>query len=112
MSPPIAVELAPFTLAEGVSESALLAASDRLEREFLVHADGYLGRMLLRQDARAWLDIVFWRSAAHAAQAMERAAANEACGAYFQCMHAADHDDPSQGVTVLEAVKRYGAVPV
>jgi len=111
MNSPIAIELAPFTLASGLSEAALLAASDRLEQEFLARAEGYLGRMLVRKDGRNWLDIVFWQSSAHAAKAMEQAAASEVCGAYFQCMAAADHDDPSQGVTMFETVKRYGAVP-
>jgi len=109
---PYAIEMAPFTLATGVSEPALLAASDQLEREFLAKADGYLGRVLVRKDEHSWTDIVFWQSAAHATKAMEQAATSEACSIYFRCMAQADHDNPGEGVTLFQAVKQYGTIPV
>jgi hypothetical protein len=107
-----AIEMAPFTLAEGMFEETLLAASERLEMEFLSGLDGYLGRMLVRKDDRSWSDIVFWRTPQDAARAMERAASSEVCRSYFECMAAADHDDPAQGVTVYQRVRSYGSVVI
>ncbi|HSG63637.1 MAG TPA: hypothetical protein VLD39_01485 [Gammaproteobacteria bacterium] len=104
----LAIEMAPFRMADGVTAAELLAASDALERNFLALADGYLGRVLVKKDATSWADIVFWESAAHAAKAMESVASSEACRAYFGCMASADHDDPGEGVTLFEAVRRYG----
>ena len=107
---PLAVELAPFTLASGVSESDLLAASDRLEHQFLSQAEGYLGRVLVRRDDTRWSDIVFWQSAAHAEKAMRQVTDSGACRAYFQCMLEADHEHPGEGVTLFQAMKRYGSL--
>lgn len=106
----LTIELAPFTVADGVGIDELLGASERLEREFLAKAEGYLGRVLVRKDATTWADIVFWRSGEHAAKAMEAAASSETCRAYFECMAAEDHADPAKGVTLYRSVKTYGTV--
>jgi len=106
------IEMAPFSLAEGISEGALLDASDRLERDFLAQAEGYLGRVLVRKAQDSWADVVFWKSAEHAARAMESVTSSQACRAYFECMANADHDDPAAGVTLFEAVRHYGKAPV
>lgn len=102
-----AIEIAPFAVADGVSIDRLLAASERLEREFLSQADGYLGRALVQKDSATWADIVFWRSADDAAKAMEAAASSETCRSYFACMAQENHDDPSNGVTLYRSVKTY-----
>jgi hypothetical protein len=104
------IEMAPFELVDDLPVEQLLVASERLEREFLSALDGYLGRMLVRKDDKSWADIVFWRSAAQAAEAMKLAATSEVCRAYFACMAATDHDDPSHGVTHFQTVKTYGSV--
>lgn len=109
MTAALTIEMAPFTVANGITEEALLAASERLEREFLQTADGYVGRVLAREDAGQWADIVFWESAEHAAKAMEAVAQSAACRSYFECMKAADHDDPQNGVSLFHAVGTYGS---
>jgi hypothetical protein len=106
----LAVELAPFTVANGMSTGALLEASERLERDFLSKADGYLGRVLVQKDSSTWADIVFWRSAEHASKAIQAAASSEACRSYFECMAAADHNDAAQGVTLYRSLKTYGSL--
>jgi hypothetical protein len=111
MSQPLTVEFAPFTLADGVAEATLLAASEQLENDFLSRADGYVARMLVRRDARSWSDIVFWQSSAHAAKAMAQASTSEVCSRYFKCMAVETHD-PGHDVTLFETVKRYGSVAV
>lgn len=112
MSQTLAVEMAPFTLADGVTVDALLSASQRLERDFLSKIDGYVGRLLVCKDEKSWADIVFWNSAEQAAKAMEQVASSEVCGGYFACMAAVSHDDPDHGVTLFRSVERYGAIPI
>lgn len=109
MTPTLAIEFAPFTVAPGVDEAALIAASERLEREFLASAPGYLGRTLARLDGGRWADIVLWRSPEDAAAVLPRIPGSAACGAYFSCMVAADPHDPGAGVSLFRAVRAYGA---
>jgi hypothetical protein len=45
------IEWAPFTLAAGVNEATLLAASDVLQRDFLSKQPGFLHRELLKRSA-------------------------------------------------------------
>jgi hypothetical protein len=108
----LTIEMAPFVLADGVTVETLLEASERLERDFLSGADGYIGRVLVKKDRETWADIVFWESHEQAMRAMEAAVSSEACNAYFQCMAAANHDDPGQGVMHFESVKTYGSAPI
>ncbi len=102
----IAVKLASFTLADGVSETALLDERERLKTDFLARTDGYLGRMLVKKDRKTWADIVYWQSRAQAEKAMEQMASSEACRRYFTCMAAEDHNNPAHGVTPFEAIRR------
>ncbi len=110
MAKSLAIEIAPFTLADGVDEAAMLAASERLEAEFLRPAAGYLGRALSRLGDGRWADIVLWRSAEDAAAVMPQVSASEACSAYFGCMVGADPTDPSHGVSIFQAVRTYGVL--
>ena len=110
MSGTMVVEMAPFAVAEGVTDAELLEASERLEREFLSRADGYVGRILARVHARQWADIVLWKSEPHVTAAMARAGESPACAAYFACMSGADHDQPGQGVSLFHAMRAYGAL--
>jgi hypothetical protein len=110
MNTDLTIEMAPFDVANGITEAELLASSERLEREFLSRADGYLGRVLVRQEAGKWADIVFWKSEAHASRAMEAVASSVACRSYFECMKEADHNEPQNGVSLFHAVKAYGSL--
>ncbi|MBX3132860.1 MAG: hypothetical protein KF689_05675 [Gemmatimonadaceae bacterium] len=106
----LCIEMAPFTLAPGTSEDQLLAASDRLEREFLATADGYLGRALSRLPDGRWTDVVLWRSREAAYAAMGRVHGSEACNAYFGCMVAEHAGAPENGVTLLAAARTFGVL--
>jgi hypothetical protein len=101
------IEWAPFQLAEGVDERTLLDASRALEQDFLAKQKGYLGRELLRQDARHWVDLVRWASRAHAEAAMANVAASPACHAYFKLMAGADTMEPGAGVLHLDRIEQY-----
>ena len=109
MNPELIVEMAPFTVADGIAEDALLAASDKLEQDFLSKSDGYLGRILVREGTGKWADIVLWQSEAHVSKAMEAVTSSAACRSYFACMQAADHDAPDNGVSLFRAIRTYGS---
>ena len=63
------IEWAPFTLKPGVTETALLAASEELQRDFLARQSGFLRRELMRDGAQ-WTDLVYWDSRDALQQAM------------------------------------------
>ena len=102
------VELAPFRLAEGVTGTMLIAASDDLQAEFLAHQPGFVARELLEGVDGQWTDVVHWRTKADAERAMQTVAASPACAKYFALMAAVDHADAHAGVTLLTRRKRYG----
>jgi len=106
----LAIEIAPFTLADGVDEATMLAASERLEREFLRGTEGYLGRATSQLPDGRWADVVLWRSRAHAEAILPRIPESAACAAYFGCMVGADPADPVHGVSLFRAVRTYGAL--
>lgn len=94
----ITVEWAPFTLAEGVSETDLLETSDAFQSEFLAGQDGFVRRELLHAGGREWCDLVYWRDPGAAERAFAKASGNVVCSRYFQLMVAADTADPSASV--------------
>lgn len=101
------VEWAPFTLAQGVDEAALLAASDALQEAFLAGRPGFVRRELLRGSDGQWVDLVEWESEEAAARAVEDAARSEACFRYFRIMAGADQAEPGAGVLHFARVKAY-----
>lgn len=110
MSVELTLEMAPFAVADGTRVEQLIEASERLERDFLGKAPGYLGRVLVQADSGKWADLVFWRSREHASKAMEAASSSAACRAYFACMAPEDAGDPANGVALYRAVKTFGRV--
>jgi hypothetical protein len=101
------VEWAPFTLAAGVDEAALIEASNALQTDFLSKQRGFVRRDLLKGRDNQWVDIVYWSSRQEADQASKNAANSPACHQYFSLMAGTNHDDPSGGVLHFEQVKVY-----
>lgn len=101
MSSGLVIELASFSTIPGVADAELLAASERLEREFLSGAPGYLGRALSRLDDGSWMDVALWASEEDANAVMARLPDSAAAGAYFSHMQ-------GPGVKHLHAVRRFG----
>lgn len=80
------LEWVPFHAAPGVSDADLLAAAERLHREFLAHQPGYVRRCLLRDADGSFVDSVHWRSADDHAAAMAVAMTHPAAQAFFACL--------------------------
>ena len=63
------VMLMSFRLGEGVSEADFLAASDKVQGEYLCKCKGYISRKLFVSDG-VWTDFLIWESMADAERAM------------------------------------------
>ena len=103
------IEWAPFRLAAHATEAQLLAASDALQREFLVRQPGFVRRELLKGADGQWADFVVWRDGAAATAAMQAVAASPVCLAYFHLMEGGDDMSAETGVQHLRRVRTYPA---
>jgi hypothetical protein len=101
------IEFAPFTLAEGVDESMLIAASDALQIEFLSQQKGFVRRDLVKIADGKWADVIYWESRESVEQAMQTAPNNPAALEYFQLMGNTGESDPSTAITLMSVAKSY-----
>ena len=104
----VVIEWAPFRLADGVSETELLGASDALQAGFLANQPGFLRRDLLRGPDGQWVDLVYWADAASAERAMPIAMESSVCLEYFRFMASAPDANPEAGVLHFARLKAYG----
>lgn len=100
------LEWAPFRLKDGLGEGELLAASDALQRDFLVAQDGFVRRELVHKGEGEYVDLVWWTSQEAAEAAMKRAAGSTACSTYFSIM-TTDAADPGAGVLHFRSLRAY-----
>ena len=100
------MEWAPFKLLPGVTEADLLAASEKLQRDFIAKQPGFISRTLVRAADGSYADVVWWQTAEAASEVVHRAAQSQTCAAYFALM-GADHSDPGAGVAHFDAIAEY-----
>ena len=105
----LVVEWAPFRLAPGAEEPALLEASEALQRRFLDRREGFLRRDLLRGAGGQWADLVFWGDAASAKAASRAVGESAECLRYFSLMVPDDPDHPDGGMLHLRRVQGFTA---
>ncbi len=101
-----AIEWAPFKKKANISEADLISASDIFQKKFLEKLPGFLRRELLKKDQDHYIDIVWWRSEADAAEAIKLAMTSETCRAYFFVMDN-ECNDPGEGVQHYHLIKSY-----
>jgi len=104
----IVIEWAPFRLADGVTDEALLAASETLQRDFLAGQPGFVRRELLRGTDGQWVDLVHWENEASASAAFNAAMESPNCAEYFKLLVMRE-GDPAAGVLHLHRVREYAA---
>lgn len=95
------IVLAPGRLKEGVTESAMLAASDRFQSEFVVHHPEVLRRVLVADAAGGYADIVFFADEAAIGRVMEAEQASDVCREFMGLW------DPAPP-TVYSVLRTYG----
>ncbi len=106
MKESVVVEIAPFTVADGVTDERLIAASEELQSEFLAQQNGFIRRELLRGNDGEWMDLVVWQDRTSAKAAIERAAESPVCFRFFELM-AQNGNGAGDGVKLLERIKVY-----
>ncbi|MBM5571131.1 hypothetical protein GM173_05990 [Deefgea chitinilytica] len=77
-------EFSTFRAKEGVSDEQLIAASLKMEQEFLKTESGFIHHTLLKGDHGAWADTVFTHSKSAAEQICQNFMSNPACLEYLQ----------------------------
>jgi hypothetical protein len=92
MKQPVTV-LASFKLAEGKTESDLLAASDHFQEAFVSKHAGILRRELIKTGDREYTDIVQFSSRKDAEKVMVAEAQSEDCHAFFSVMDMSEMDE-------------------
>jgi hypothetical protein len=100
------LEWAPFRLKPGADEAALMEASERLQRDFLAHQEGFVRRELISVAEGAYVDLVWWSSFEVSQAAMKKAAGSPACRRYAALMDCSDRD-PRDEVLLFGVVKTY-----
>src|SRR5262245_34078906 len=102
------VMLAPIRLKEGVDETALVAASEAFQANFVTRQRGIVRRFLLRAKDGGYADLVFFESTAAADRVVEAETSSGDCAAFFSIMQPPDESLPDMGVLGFEQVKAYG----
>ena len=95
------IALAPFELKAGVSEDALLTASDRFEQEFVTRQDGIIRRVLVKDGKGGYADLVFFRDLESIERVIEAEQNSDVCAALFSIM------DGDGSHHVYEVLKSY-----
>lgn len=72
--------LATATLRDGVTEEAMLAASERFEREFVRQHDGILDRILVTDGNGTYTDVVVFRDQQAIEEVMAAEQSSPVCG--------------------------------
>jgi hypothetical protein len=101
------IQLAPITLKPGVSEAALLEASDAFDRNFVSKQDGVVRRVLLRAKGGGYADLVFFESKKAADRVLKNEMNSPDCAAFFSLMEMPDESAEDMGVQSFEHVKTY-----
>jgi len=101
------IELAPFTLKNGITEVSLLEASETLQKEFLVKQTGFLKRELVKKHTGEYIDIVYWDSQENANKAGQNAMNSPICFSYFHLMKEVAPNDTNASVSHYIIVNEY-----
>lgn len=101
------IELAPFKIIEGISETSLLEVSNALQNEFLSQQPGFIKHELLRSGENEWLDLVHWSDYEIASKAMQMAMESPVCLRYFEMMVTDGNNSLTNAVKHYERITQY-----
>ncbi len=106
MYKPITV-LAPFRLAEGISEADLLNGSDTFQAEFVDKEPGVLRRELVAKEDGSYLDIIQFRSQEDALKVMEKEKTCSICHHFFSLLKMNDSSEAESGMPFYSTLAVY-----
>lgn len=95
------IALAPFRLKDGITDQALVAASDAFERDFVRQQEGILRRFLVKDGKGGFADVVFFLDEEAMARVVEAEENSEACFAFSSIM------DGGDSYSVFEVIRTY-----
>jgi hypothetical protein len=102
------MEWAPFRVRADVPNDQVLAASAKLQRDFLGAQPGFVRRDLLKTHDGQWIDLVVWRDQASADKAVQAAMRSAVCTEYFQIMDADEQHNAGSGITHFRLMQSHG----
>jgi hypothetical protein len=88
--------LAPITLAQGKTETDLLAASKTFQQDFVAHEVGVLRRELVRKPDGTYLDIIQFRSHEDYLDVVKKEMESPVCAAFFSVMDLSGFDPDAE----------------
>lgn len=102
----IIVEIANITLLNSKTEQELLHASDKFQKEFVSHLEGFINRELVHLYENQYADIIHWENRAAADTAMQKSTASVACQEFFSIMDM-ENVNPDEGLTYYKSLASY-----
>lgn len=93
-------EFSMFRAKSGVSDEQLIAACQKMEKEFLRSEEGFINHALLKGDNGSWADAVFTKSKEDAERICKNFMENAACLEYLQLI-----EESSANLTFWSRVK-------
>ena len=88
------IEMAPFEVSAGITDTQLLDASKQVETGFLTNCEGYIARTLVKTGENTYMDIVYWQTMQAAQAAAEKIFESPACQAYLGCIKMEEGVEP------------------
>ena len=80
------IEITTFQLNEGVPAELLLEAADKMQKEFLAKADGFISRSITVEENGTWRDIIAWKDKRSMKEAAQRAMEPGAAAPFMRCI--------------------------
>ncbi|AEG13025.1 hypothetical protein [Shewanella baltica] len=93
-------EFSMFRAKADVSDEQLIAACQKMEKEFLSSEEGFIRHSLLKGDSGSWADVVFTKSKEDAERICRNFMGNSACLEYLQLI-----EEGSANLTFWSCVK-------
>ena len=99
------IEWAPFIKKAHVSDDALIAAADLVNRAFLTKQKGFIRRELISKTSTEYADLIYWETEEDAVNAGNKVNTCAECNAYFTLMDM--NSQTTNGFSHYRIIKRW-----
>ena len=80
------IEITTFQLNDGILGEVMLKAADKMQKEVLAKADGFISRSTTIEEDGTWQDIIAWKDKRSMEEAAKRAMTSAAAGPFMECV--------------------------